>query len=289
MTKKFVLYTGLFGNYEELNELSLSQEFNVDRIVFTDSESLQSDTWQIHKVSPEYPGDSVRSQRMIKLRRPELIKRVYEGSLYIDNTVSLKAPVSEILELWLEGVDVAIPQHSFRENLRDEFLEVAAAKLDSGERIEEQLETYKKHFPEILDEPIYWAGMIARRSSDELDKFEDIWLNQVLRYSRRDQLSLNLAIKKSSVTHSRILIDNLVSNFHEWPILNNRLQHIRSAPNPDYKSIFEATTTQLEESEINASVFRSNIQQLSREINALNDSYSFKLTKPLRVLHSYVH
>jgi hypothetical protein len=226
---------------------------------------------------------------MIKLRRPELIKRVYEGSLYIDNTVSLKAPVSEILELWLEGVDVAIPQHSFRENLRDEFLEVAAAKLDSGERIEEQLETYKKHFPEILDEPIYWAGMIARRSSDELDKFEDIWLNQVLRYSRRDQLSLNLAIKKSSVTHSRILIDNLVSNFHEWPILNNRLQHIRSAPNPDYKSIFEATTTQLEESEINASVFRSNIQQLSREINALNDSYSFKLTKPLRVLHSYVH
>jgi hypothetical protein len=279
--KKFALYTALIGNYEELNELTLPQEPNVDTILFTDSESLQSNTWEIHRVNPEFPGDPIRSQRVLKLRRPELIKSKYERSLYIDNTVRLKVPVSEILEIWLEGVEVAIPQHSFRDNLRDEFLEVAIAKLDSGERIEEQFETYKSLFPELLDEPIFWAGMIARRNSVELDIFENLWLNQVLRYSRRDQLSLNLAIKNSSVTYSRIPIDAHRSQFHEWPIVKNRVESIRSAPHLDYKSRFE-------EVESKAISFRSNIEQLSREIKELNDSYSFKLTKPLRFLHSNV-
>jgi hypothetical protein len=45
----------------------------------------------------------------------------------------------------------------------------------------------------------------------------DIWLAHVLRYSRRDQLSLNVALKRARLTPEVLRIDNHESYFHSWP------------------------------------------------------------------------
>jgi hypothetical protein len=299
MTKKYVVYTTLFGSYEKLNELEISEECNVDRIVLTDCEHLQSNTWQIHYVNPDFPGDSVRSQRVVKLKRPEFIRNNYEASLYVDNTVQLKTNVTKVIDFWLDGVDLAIPYHSFRNRLEDEFIEVSNNKLDSGERLEEQLENYNTFHANMLNECVYWTGILARRNSFDLDRFEDAWRDQVLRYSRRDQLSVNLALKNSQVSHRGVSIDNHSSEFHSWPILNNRLQHIRGAPSPDYKSKLDLVKNELDlvkneldlaKNELDLvktelSVLQSEIDRLLKLVFSLNHSYSFKLTRPLRFFH----
>ena len=78
------VYTVLFGDYEELNELHIDLEPGIDYICFTDNRELRSETWNIRFTTPEFPLDSVRSQRLIKISGHEDLSR-YSETLYIDN------------------------------------------------------------------------------------------------------------------------------------------------------------------------------------------------------------
>ena len=50
----------------------------------------------------------------------------------------------------------------------------------------------------------------------------ETWFANVLRYSRRDQLSLLVMLQNQTQSHySRLNLDNHLSEFHEWPITSN--------------------------------------------------------------------
>ena len=48
-----------------------------------------------------------------------------------------------------------------------------------------------------------------------------VWADHVLRYSRRDQLSVMVALD-DTVAYRGIDIDNFESRFHEWPVIEKR-------------------------------------------------------------------
>jgi hypothetical protein len=50
----------------------------------------------------------------------------------------------------------------------------------------------------------------------------ELWTAHVFRYSRRDQLSVNLAFRLAGLTPTTIGIDNLESWFHQWPVAVER-------------------------------------------------------------------
>lgn len=221
MPARRAVFTALLGSYEELIEQPWAARSDVDFICFTDSPDLVADSWDVRRVEPLFPLDLGRSQRALKILGHESLQG-YDELIYIDNSVMLTADPREVFETWLDGADLAIPTHSFREHVIDEFDVVVELRYDDPARVHEQLLHYAELHPEVLDERPYWNGFSARRRTPAVDAAMTRWFQHVLRYSRRDQLSINVALAESDVAVRRIEIDNNESPWHRWPVVLTR-------------------------------------------------------------------
>lgn len=215
------VYTVLFGGYEELNEQPIAAESNVPFICFTDDENLRSSSWEIRIVQPTFPLDLVRSQRELKILGHPSLADVDE-SLYVDNSVTLKVLPETILDDWLESHDFGLSQHSYRDRVIDEFDEVVALNYDEPGRVNEQLLHYAELYPDVIQQKPYWNAILARRHTDLVRQTMTLWFNHVLRFSRRDQLSINVAIASTGIEANGVPIDNWNSDIHTWPAEVNR-------------------------------------------------------------------
>lgn len=272
-----VLYTVLFGNYELLNELEIEKESEVDYICFTDSSKLTSDTWQIVQVIPTFPDDLVRSQRLIKIQGHDFLKG-YERSLYIDNSVILQDRVTSILDSFLGTHEIAMPLHSFRETIQAEFDAVIQAELDSPDRLEEQFSHYRQSFSDVLEDKPLWTAIIARRINSSSANFFEQWANHVLRYSRRDQLSVRVAQLVTQQSIEEIDIDNHQTEWHKWPVAQLRRVEIR---------VFDEGTIYSKLKQECDAIFEY-LKFKEALIDDIYQSTSWKITKPLRVFSTMI-
>lgn len=225
MTRSRAVYTALLGGYEELLEQPIAQQTDMPFICFTDDPELTSETWRIVLVEPMLPLDLVRSQRDYKIRGHEEVAG-YEETLYIDNSILLKVTPDAILDDWLADADYAVSLHSYRERVIDEFDEVVALNYDDAARVQEQLLHYADLYPDLIHQHPYWNGMIARRRTPQVDAAMARWFDHVLRYSRRDQLSANVALGLSGLQVNAVELDNFDSELHSWPVEVGRKIHL---------------------------------------------------------------
>ncbi|OOZ44774.1 glycosyltransferase domain-containing protein [Solemya velum gill symbiont] len=228
LVKRRVIYTVLIGGYEGFIDSDLQTCANTDLICFTDSEELTSNNWEVRRVAARFPGDSIRSSRYLKIMGPVILDD-YEESLYIDNSVLLTTPPDELLDQFLDGVEFALPHHSFRTSVAAEFDAVDSAGFDDPSRIYEQMLHYLNSNPGVMDEKPYSAGILARRHSPLIKEVMTRWWEHVLRYSRRDQLSLNYVLNEFEINMKVLEIDIMGSDFHQWPVETNRNNSLAKA------------------------------------------------------------
>ena len=270
---KRAIYTVLFGDYDVLNELPSRITSDIDALCFTDDPALTSSTWTVVCVQPSIPGDPIRSQRLVKILGNEILAN-YDETLYVDNSVVLNADPRNVLDDWLRDCDLAMPLHSFHETVADEFDAVVEHQLDSPARVAEQRAHYSEWFPDALNSDAIWTAIIARKNSPAVRDFQMIWATNVLRYSRRDQLSVGVAIESSHVTVSFIELDNHNSALHRWPAVTRRKGEVRNGYFPESTGDVELL---LERSQ-------AEIAHLKEELYAVWGSPSWKLTRPLRAI-----
>jgi hypothetical protein len=262
------MYTVLVGDYENLPELPTVARGKIDAFCFTDNPELTSESWNIVLIEPLFRGDNVRSQRFVKIAGHPTLD-AYDETLFIDVSVQLRANPADLLKKWLKRADIAIPGHSFRATVSDEFDQVVKQKLDSRERVTEQERHYREHFLPTLESQPLWTAIIARRNTPEVRRFNDVWAQHVLRYSRRDQLSVLVAAHVVQLDIRRIPLDNHASKFHRWPV--------RSGFNADVR------TADILESYSESAESRAEIDRLRAVIEDMWASPSWRLTKPLRM------
>ncbi|MES2713052.1 MAG: hypothetical protein V4653_15840 [Pseudomonadota bacterium] len=217
------VYTALLGDYEGLNEQPVATGSAHRFICLTDNSALRSDSWEMLLVQPVFAADAVRSQRALKLC-PHIHLPDFARSLYIDNSVILAQPPEALFALGETAADgLLMPSHSYRDTVLDEFLEVSRLGLDDNGRIFEQLNHYLMHAPEVLQTKPSWAAIMVRdHRNPRLCAAMDIWAAHVMRYSRRDQLSLNMALHLAGIAATPLAIDNHRSAFHSWPHIESR-------------------------------------------------------------------
>ena len=221
--EKRCVYTALVGQYEALNEQPAARESGLPFICFTDDPSLRSETWELRPIDLLFKLDAVRSQREVKLR-PHKYLPEFSSSLYIDNSVILKEAPERVFERYTPASGLALVEHSFRSSVIDEFQAVHAAGYDDSAKIIEQLNHYALSRPEVLEQRPFWCGVQIRDHENQAVRdFLDFWRSHVLRYSRRDQLSVNYVMAELGFTPDVIEVDNQNSWFHTWPTKKGRL------------------------------------------------------------------
>lgn len=222
------VYTALVGQYEALNEQPVARQSDIPFICFTDDPSIRCDTWEVRPIELLFKLDAVRSQREVKLR-PHKYLPEFSSSLYIDNSVILTEPPERVFERYAPASGLALARHGYRLSVLDEFQAVHEAGFDDSARIMEQLNHYALTRPEVLEQKPFWGAIQIRDHENEaVREFLDVWLSHVLRYSRRDQLSVNYVMAELGFTPDIIEIDNHKSWFHTWPYKIGRLPPSRS-------------------------------------------------------------
>jgi hypothetical protein len=292
MTAKRVVYTSLICGYEELNEQPQATSSAIDFVCFTDNPELKSETWKIRVINPRFPRDSVRSQRYLKIIGPELLSE-YDESLYIDNSILLKTLPERIFEEWFTSNDFSLPLHSFRDTVAAEFDEVAVNGLDDPTRIHEQFINYSITLPSVLNEKLFCTGIMLRRHTIAVYKTMQLWFENVLRYSRRDQLSINYAILVTGLKTTALEIDIHSSEFHTWPNIRGRKHNIRNFNLSDILFTSKAVIGRLENKlgKLNQAISdydrqiaasRYELTETRIRLQAIEQSRSWRMTAPYR-------
>jgi hypothetical protein len=214
--RDFVVYTVLTGSFSELNDPFPAGSGDFERICFTDDLSIDPNGWRLEKMAGRYL-DATRESR-----RPKLLPHVYlpdfEWSLYIDATVSLKMKPPEILEQHLAGSkNVWCFRHPWRDCVYDEAEEVIRLGFDDERRVREQMDHYRElGYPRHAG--LCAGGMILRRHNDpKVAHLDELWFEQCLRFSKRDQLSFNFVARQSACEYGTFEGELTDNEFMTWP------------------------------------------------------------------------
>lgn len=283
------VFTALIGNYEALNEQPLARDTPIPFICFTDDPGLRSETWQIRLVRPALALDPIRSQRDIKIRAHRHLPD-FDASIYIDNSVVLREAPQALWDRCPSDHPLALFEHGFRDTLAEEFLEVARLGMDEPSRIFEQLNHYALSHPDLLEAKPWWGGVLLRRHHDPaLLRMQEIWADHVLRYARRDQLSLPIACREAGLTPFLLPGAANGARTHDWPVISGR-DRTRWPRDPAATLIpLAARLRSLEPVAARASALEQRVTSLEQALAAARSerdqvlvSTSWRLTAPLR-------
>lgn len=207
------VYSALIGGYERPRDIANLDEPDVDYLFFTDSDEVRAPHgWTLVKTPPRFATDPVRSARHLKIVGHPILDD-YDETIWIDNRIALRAPASDLFEFISEH-DIALLRHSFRTDLKSEFSEVIASGYDDPRRVRQMFDIAVSHGVENHD-PL-WTGILVRKRSPEVAECMRMWFDLLLLTSRRDQLSINVALKASSLKVNTLDLDNTSSKYHAW-------------------------------------------------------------------------
>lgn len=218
MASGIVVYTSIYGDYEQLLDQAAARTDGIPFVCFTDRSDLVSKFWEVRHVPGPFPSDPGRNSRRAKILAHEYLPE-YATSLYIDNSIELLRPADEIVRRLLPpSVGMAQLGHSFRDSVADEFSAVIDEDRDTHWRLCEQFRHYQRDMPDVLRGPATCTGLLVRRHSDPLVRAAmKLWWEHVLRYSRRDQLSIEIAAAQIGIERAVHELDIRGTDFHRWP------------------------------------------------------------------------
>ena len=194
---KIAVFTTISGDYDSL-KLPLVLDPRFDFFVFANGPIVDSGVYRARTL--DYcDKDNTRASRYPKMH-PHVLLRGYDVAVYIDANIVVLGDIFPIVEGFLASKCAfgAIP-HPRRSSLREEANACIELGKDDRTVIEEQLRLYESLRFEAED-LIECNLLMFDLRNDRLARFLEIWWLQINRYSRRDQLSVNFALRQADVS-----------------------------------------------------------------------------------------
>ena len=194
-TNKFVVYTALFGDYDDLIDPKEKYE-GCDFICFTDQKHLKSDIWEIRLIE-ECDLASNMMNRKYKILPHLFLSEHYQWSLYVDANIAIIRNPMDLGNKYLSQYDMAIPKHFIRDCVYAEAKEcIVLGKTKYDETIS-QMNIYKEQgFPKQ-----FGLGenniLFRKHNSENIIKLMNDWWEELNTQTKRDQLSLAYVLWKN--------------------------------------------------------------------------------------------
>lgn len=192
---KSVVYTCITGEYDNLKIFKRKE--NWDYVCFTDN-NISSDFWDIRPIPDELHGLSdVKKQRVVKIR-PDKYLPEYDVVVWIDGSMSLLGDVDEFIDDVSDNFKkpLILKTHPFRNCVYDEISKCRSLRKEKKYKCDELEKRYKdEQMP--INFGMYETGCIVRNNKNtRLHKFNELWENEVIKNSHRDQLSITYVLWK---------------------------------------------------------------------------------------------
>jgi hypothetical protein len=218
-----VVYTCLFGYSELFHDFEYEKD-GIDFVCFTDDPELRSDFWKI-ELLPRQVLDPARAAKKIKAL-PHIYLAQYDWSLYIDNTVRLKAAPKRIFEEYLAPAKSPLVcfRHFERDCVYDEAKVVLSLGFDPPERINTQMALYR-HLGYPAKNGLAKSALLLRQHQHPaLQQVMNTWHEQVFCHSKRDQLSLLPAcwFENFELEYLPVKFDDYA--LLDWPVIKDNLR-----------------------------------------------------------------
>lgn len=195
-----IVYTAVFGDYDTVRPAPADHE-DVQFICYTDREQPGSAGWEMRIVdlpSPTHPY----IQRWHKIMSHRLFPDE-EVTLYLDGNLELLVNPLEIAAIHLQDSDIALFEHPERSGVYEEIEACADLGKDRRDLLERVRRRYEKEgMPS--EGYLHAAGLILRRHTHEVVRLNELWMDELLKTSIRDQPALAFALWKTGVEPSAI-------------------------------------------------------------------------------------
>jgi len=204
-----VCYTCITGSYDE--PLPFVKTEGWDYIMYTDNPNLgkEHNGWTIRQVNNPDNLDSTRLARTYKLTPMDLFPK-YDLSIWVDGNISIKCNLDSVVKQVPENFDIVSLNHPYRNCVYKEAEECKRQNKDDHQIMDKQMKIYKeKGMPE--DYGLVQSGILIRKHNKEIVKeFMRNWLKEVLKHSKRDQLSFHYVKWKMNDPLNHYVMDSSI-------------------------------------------------------------------------------
>jgi glycosyltransferase involved in cell wall biosynthesis len=199
--KKIVIYTAISGNYDSV-KLPERPDSRFDYVLFTDTPAPDTGIYQVRPIT-YFHVDPTRAARFVKTH-PHILLEGYDIAIWVDSNIMILGDIYPLVEVFLaSGKAVAAVPHPLRKSIYEELEACIRLKKDDAEIMRQQLSHYRSMGFDS-DHLIESNLMMFNLKNNLTRPFLDTWWREIERYSKRDQLSLNYALKQTGVVWHRL-------------------------------------------------------------------------------------
>lgn len=195
--ERIVIYTVLFGNYDDLKEPMFITP-NCDYFIVTNQEVKPESIWKkfsLDKFNNLISGYSnLEKARFFKLH-PHLLFPEYKYSMFIDANLQMVTDMRPVF-CQLGGNFIAIHNQPGRDCAYQEATEIIVINKAPKDEVNRQMNAYKiEGFPEHYG--LFRTCVVVREHNSELCiNLMDVWWKNIFTYTKRDQLSFTYSLWK---------------------------------------------------------------------------------------------
>jgi len=203
-----IIYSSNYGHYDAVNP-ALNCGPNIRYIMFCDFIPQKNyNGWEIRDFNnfPECVNTPILKSKYIKMFPYIVMPDITWPTIWVDSSYQIisKKFVSTILP-YLTNNGIAIYKHQKRNNILDELDRLLTYSKYNNLNIKEQVYSYiDDGFPSNYG---LWAGgLISRLKCDNSEKICQLWWDEIIKWTYRDQLSLPYILWKNNLKIDTIFL-----------------------------------------------------------------------------------
>jgi len=210
------LYTAIASNYDPPRAPQFLDP-RYDYFIFSDRPVPDFGVYRIKPIT-YISDDPTRTARFVKTH-PHHLLPVYDVAIWIDANITIRGDIYPLIKAFLASKKpVAAIPHPYRRTVYEELEACIRLNKDRKEVMQEQI-SHLKETGFTHDDLVETGFMMFDLRHECVGRFLDLWWALIDRYSRRDQLSVNYAMRQAGIA---------------WHSITERPNNIRNHPLFEY-------------------------------------------------------